>query len=249
MTYILGDPYDPQLALSKGDITNSKMLTIWGYGKVLTSAGVINSLEVQNTAWTPITTAETWEVLSSVSTDGSAGTGAREVTIYGIDNTGAYATEVETLNGTTAVSLSTSWLAFNSVIVTDTGSNNTNNGIITVRVASGGDDRGKIQAGCGQSNQCIYRAPSNRQLFLKKLTCTALDHGVSYTIKIWCYDTTTELKKLMTMFKWADQSDKLEIDLGYIEIGYGNEIALEVFYTGAGGAVNFYASILANETD
>lgn len=90
------------------------------------------------------TTAPVLEILSSATGDKSDGAGARTVLIVGLSETGAYQEETVTMNGTTAVTLTKSFIrVFRLRILTSgTYANQTTPsqlGTITLREESGGD--------------------------------------------------------------------------------------------------------------
>ena len=62
-------------------------------------------------------TADTLEVVSTSVNDDSAGTGARSVLIYGVDENNLHIQELVTMDGTTAVTTSNSFLGVNRVVI------------------------------------------------------------------------------------------------------------------------------------
>ena len=132
------------------------------HGRVVGSSGV--QAAIRATTYTEQATNFTGSIKSSSASDASAGTGARQVTIYYVDSTGATAgTEVVTLNGTTAVNLATTTKCFiEKMIVTSVGSNGSNVGTITLFTGSGGTGTtvgtiavGTITSGAGD-NQTLW---------------------------------------------------------------------------------------------
>jgi hypothetical protein len=79
------------------------------------------------------TAAETVQVFSSSANDTSAGTGARTVTVTGLDANYDLSTETVTLNGTTPVTTTATFLRVNRVYVRTAGSADSNVGNLTVR--------------------------------------------------------------------------------------------------------------------
>jgi hypothetical protein len=79
------------------------------------------------------TAAETVQVFSSSTNDTSAGTGARTVTVTGLDGDYNLSTETVTLNGTTPVTTTSTFLRVNRVYVRTVGSTGANEGNLTVR--------------------------------------------------------------------------------------------------------------------
>jgi len=127
--------YNPDLAASTTE-------TIWAYGG----------------NYVVPTTAETLGIVSSdVADDGDpAGTGARNVYIFGIDENRKYQVEQVTLNGTTEVTTTNQWLGVNRVSVGSAGTALGNVGNITIDGTSTGNIFGYLPAGEGTTQQCIY---------------------------------------------------------------------------------------------
>ena len=81
----------------------------------------------------PVTTSETINVFSSSSNDSSGGTGARTVTLYGLNQNWVEISETVTMNGTTAVTTVNQWRRMNRMKVKTGGSTGGNVGTITAR--------------------------------------------------------------------------------------------------------------------
>ena len=90
----LGD-YAPQLKFgNNGDVDKDVVEDIWDGGET----------------WVAPTTARLHLIASTVVTDTSAGAGARTVQIYGLDSAGALQNETVTMNGTTNVTTTNSYI-------------------------------------------------------------------------------------------------------------------------------------------
>jgi hypothetical protein len=115
------------------------------------------------------------EILSSSVNDVPAGTGAQEISVFGLDENGIEKSEVVVTNGVAPVALSGQWTAINRAFINNgkTGLLGTNDGIITIRVSGGGTIVSEIPAQRGQTQQCIYRVPSGKTL--------RITHLISYT--------------------------------------------------------------------
>ena len=111
------------------------------------------------------TSAETWEIVSDSANDTSAGTGARTVLITSLDDNYDEQTEVATLNGTTAVTLTNSYFRPRSAVVATVGSNGVNVGNITIRVSSGGNTRLYIPADEGATNSSHFTIPRGKTVY------------------------------------------------------------------------------------
>lgn len=130
-----------------------------------------------------IPTATTLEVASTDANDTAAGTGARTVTISGLDADYAMVDETVTLNGQTPVVTVGLFLHVNRVLVVSAGSSQSNEGAITVADDStswsGGaaDTASAVEvtmpAGHGQTQAARYTVPADYTAFVTNGYCTA----------------------------------------------------------------------------
>lgn len=116
-----------------------------------------------------MTAATSLEIVSSSANDTAAGTGARSVTVSGLDFSGNPVTTVVTLNGTTAVALSVQLYRVNLASVRTAGTGKTNEGILTIRNAGAGTTRAVIPAGYGITRQSAYTVPAGYSLQILSL--------------------------------------------------------------------------------
>lgn len=114
--------------------------TVWSYGGT----------------FSPLTNFNYLSIVSSSTNDTSAGTGARQITIYGIDAFRKSQTEVITMNGTTPVVTTTKWLGINRVAVTLSGSGLTNAGDITITATTAGSVQAHVPAGTSITQQAFF---------------------------------------------------------------------------------------------
>ena len=127
----LDDTTEPfELQVSRGLIEGHRSITVFGYNPDVDTAELV--------VWPNGTTvgiqhpAATLTVSSSNANDTSAGTGARTVIIYGLDNDHNEISETVTMNGQTAVTTSKSYTHINSMTVATVGSGKSNAGIIYI---------------------------------------------------------------------------------------------------------------------
>lgn len=187
MTYI--SDKDFLVEVRKGNVAKHSIIHKYGYGTVATSlVPVTSSLTYQ----TP-TSAAALEVVSNSANDTSAGTGARQVTIVGLDGTGALQTEDVTMNGTSAVATSNSYLRVTDFYVKNSGSyasatTASNAGTITLQGTGGGAKWADIVVassfGLGQSLISCYTVP------------------LGYTAHIIGYDIAIESAKAVTAYNF-----------------------------------------------
>lgn len=130
---------------------------VWG-DVILSGTGTVS--QINRTIYTEQTTNFTGSIKSSSTNDSSAGTGARTLTIYYVDQTGATAgTEAVIMNGTTAVPLSVTTKCFiEKIIINTVGSVGAAVGTISLFVATGGTGTvvGSIQAGDNRTYWCHH---------------------------------------------------------------------------------------------
>lgn len=88
-----------------------------------------------------IASATALEIVSSDAADTAAGGGARTVLVEGVAGDGTAESQVATMNGTTAVALSGTWLGVNRLTVLTSGATKVANGNIHVRDSGGGTVR------------------------------------------------------------------------------------------------------------
>lgn len=116
------------------------------------------------------TSASTMTVSSDDAADTSAGTGARTVTISGLDANYAEITEVITMNGTTAVTTTNSYFRINNMVVTTAGTGRTNAGSIfigtgTVTAGKPANVYAEIFDGDGIEHEGVYTVPAGKSLY------------------------------------------------------------------------------------
>lgn len=113
-------------------------------------------------------------ILSSASTmivtttlqDTSGGTGARTLTIQGVNGTYHAIEEEITLNSTTPPTTTNSFLAINRAFVVDSGTSLTNENDIVITATTGGSTQGHIVGGEGQTSKTQYIIPVGYTGFL-----------------------------------------------------------------------------------
>lgn len=136
-----------------------------------------NTLNVQADLWpingnlTWITTATALEVLSSSANDTAAGTGARTVTITGLDNSYNVISETISLNGVAAVQSTKTYFRLSRAFVSSTGTNNgTNLGTITIRITGGGATQGVLPIGFGRMPKSHHTVPIGKKYAIRDIT-------------------------------------------------------------------------------
>ena len=116
-----------------------------------------------NTDYTFPTTAATLSIASADTNDTAAGTGARSVTVFGLDADFLDVTETIALSGTTPVVTTNSFIRVNRVIVSTVGTyGGSNAGVITLTHGGTAATIAMIPATGTYTQQLIYTVPANK---------------------------------------------------------------------------------------
>lgn len=151
------------LNIARGKIPNASHINKFGYNdSVGTSFEHITDL---GTNVLP-STAGTVTLVSASTDDTSAGTGARTVEVQGLDENYLPLTETLTMNGTTNVVGSSSFLRVFRMRVLTAGTGEINAGNITASI--GGSNVARILADKGQTLMAVYTVPAGKSGYLTK---------------------------------------------------------------------------------
>lgn len=132
--------------------------------------------------------------------DTAAGTGAREITVVGLDSTGAIISEAIATNGASVSSAtSASFRRINDAYVSAAGTYATgaiatgsNTGAISIET-SGGTLMAIIPANTGREAVCAYTVPVNKKGYFKRIRVTP-EGAKAVTFRLWTregFDTTS----------------------------------------------------------
>ena len=114
--------------------------------------------------------AETVTIVSDDANDTSAGTGARTVTIIGLDGSWNQVTETLTMNGTTQVTSSNSYKRLNRAFVATAGTSEHNEGILTIaHSTTTANVFAAMPAEAGQTQICAYTIPDSVTGYLRAM--------------------------------------------------------------------------------
>ena len=153
------------LAVAKGDLTSYSNVSKFGYNPTVGSSNYESIWEGSN-AYPWMSTDDQLEVLSSDANDTSAGTGARTVELQGLDSSWNLLTETVTMNGTSAVTTTGSFLRIFRARVVTAGTSLRNEGDITIRDQDTSTTRALITNGVtdgnGQTLMAVYTIPAGK---------------------------------------------------------------------------------------
>lgn len=135
--------------------------------------------------WAAPATAAVVNFASSDAADTSAGTGARTISVEGLDSNYDSVTETVTLNGATPVATSSGFWIVHNVSVLTAGSGGTNAGVITgTSAAAGTPVLASVAIGKGRSENAIYMVPRNKTLLLFDISGSTTTTG-TVNIGLW----------------------------------------------------------------
>lgn len=179
--------YEPfELQVSRGQIQGHERFCPFGYnsdvGNTAESVWSVGGLYTFPSTATALTV-----VSSSANDDGDpVGTGARTVVIEGLDANYAVVSETVTMNGTTAVTTTQTFLRVNKAYVATCGSTNSNVGTITIANTTP-TTLASIAATAGLSEQCIYTVPAGYTAYITRYMLSSYNStsGASTAGQIW----------------------------------------------------------------
>lgn len=187
--------YDTEVALGRrqGAVVWNK----FGYNQDVDTATDPEVVAEFGGSFTPLTTATTLSIVSSSTNDDDGGTGANSIVVYGVDANRNEQTEIVTLDGTTPVVTTSTWLGINRMAVYLAGSLLKNDGKITATAVTGGTTQATMPAGEGTTQQCILFTYADHQFLADWMYINTLKQaGVSpvVTIKGWVFSAVSNCK-------------------------------------------------------
>jgi len=167
------EPFDLQVA--RGQVDGHSTVNIYGYGAAITTA-TIPAWE-NATAYTFPAAATTMNLVSTVNTGGDK-TGTT-ILIQGLDSSYAAISETLTLNGTTVVVTTKSYLRINSISVSSITAGANPTGVITLKDLTNTTTYAQIAAGFGRSQMSIYTVPAGNTFYLSRIDAWTAANGSS----------------------------------------------------------------------
>jgi hypothetical protein len=236
----------PEIDIANGKWTGYKFEQKFGYNPDVTSGGVPEDLVYSGSVYTgfpvgaPATISETVNVFSSSANDSSAGSGARTIIIYGLDEDGYEQEETLTLNGTTAVTSVNRWYRVNRGIVLTSGSSNQafNAGNITCRhTTTTANVFFVLPAGNNQTKTCAYTVPLGKNAYLlKQQVYVKRSNTAIIAGSLWVRNYEAS-PRLILDFSASESQEYTEEPLGGVKLVPLTDFTLRVTETSATCAV------------
>lgn len=160
--------------------------------------------------YTPPLTAYTLSVVSTDAADDGdpAGTGCNSIVIYGIDANRDEQTVVVTMNGTTPVVTTETWLGVNRIAMFLCGTDLVNQGTITATLTTAGTIQAQMPALGGVTQQCIFHVPAKHDFLMEWLRVNAINKTAAalLTVKVWVYSAVSNGKQ--EVYRMGIDTDK-----------------------------------------
>lgn len=210
-------PTDFRYEVALGRRQGATTWTLFGYNSDVDIGTEI--LGAQGGAFTFLTAASTLTIVSSsTDDDGSpAGIGANSILIYGVDANRQSRIEIVTLNGTTNVVTSTTWLGVNRVALYLAGSTFSNVGNITITATTGGTVQAYVPATKSNSQQLIFFTQADHTFLLDWLVLDAerlvgggANPRVQFRMFVWSALTNARYEVAYSVLDLAIESDHVQ---------------------------------------
>ena len=164
------EPFDLQVA--RGQVAFHETQFKFGFNPDIDDS--LETIWAEGGLYSYLSAASVLKISSSSTDDASAGTGARTITISGLDANYDEISESVTLNGQTAVNTTQSFLRVFRIIVDTAGSGGQNAGVIyagTGTVTSGvpANKYGTIAVGDNQTLMCFWTVPRGYTAYLYQI--------------------------------------------------------------------------------
>lgn len=219
-------PDDLLFAIGRGKVSGYRLMRKWGLNEDI-DAGTEDVWENGGIRTLPAAAA----VVSTVSTsaeDGVAGDGILTMTIEGLDANYVEIAETITMNGTSAVLTSASFLRINRMYGATAGSTGDAAGVITASIS--GNAQATITVAHGQTLQVLYTVPAGHTLYIASLVLATGKVGAAANLKaqLMVHDGTADgvWRSLNATHLYEAIFDESDL-LGYIAIGEKSELRLQ----------------------
>jgi hypothetical protein len=154
---------DEGIHIARGALFDVSHINKFGYNSAVgTSYETITDLGTNNLP----TSAAVVSVVSASAADDEGSTGAEKVEIQGLDANYNLQTEEVTMNGTSAVTTTNTFIRVFRMRVTQAGTGEVNAGNITASISS--SDVARILANQGQTLMAVYTVPKGKRAYLIK---------------------------------------------------------------------------------
>jgi len=163
------------IEVAKGNIEGHSIINKFGFNDDIDTGTAPEDVWGSGGLYTgfDVTSSDTVTVVSTDALDTSAGTGAREVHLSGLDSNYEFQTEIISLNGTTPVTSANSYMRMDIAHVESAGSGGKNSGTIKVAQSSTpANIFARMPANENQTHICAYTVPAGKTGYLLQVAYT-----------------------------------------------------------------------------
>lgn len=194
-------PEDFALEVARGNVPGASCVLKFGMNEDIDTGSTPEEIWSYGGAYTFPTVAAPVRVNSTDAADTSAGTGARTITIQGLDSNYAEVSVDVTMNGTSDVDTTNqTFIRVNRAFVKTAGTSEYNVGDIRIRHQGGGAPIvAEIPATYGQTEMAIYTIPAGKSGYLTSFSgaITKKNSGIA-TIEFWQRDAASPVRRLQS---------------------------------------------------
>ena len=188
------------LDIAKGNIAGLSSVNKFGFNDQVPTSFEVIALGSAN--FTYPTSAGTVTVVSDDADDTSAGTGARTIKIQGLDGNYDFQEETITMNGTTNVTSTNTFLRVNRMEVLTAGSSNGMEGTITATI--GGNEQSRMEAEYdNQTLQANYTIPAGKTGYLTRIQATSTKDNKAAFVGLFTRELNSvfKIKQLFEIYR------------------------------------------------
>lgn len=167
------------LEVSKGNIPKHSRVNKTGFNSDIDAGTAEDIIDGGGTFVQP-TAARIHALVSSDANDTAAGTGARTVTVQGLDTNYAFLSETVVLNGTTPVNTVGSYVMIDFMFIATAGSGGTNAGTITATAAVDATVTAQINIGdYNQAQMAVFQIRDGYKGYINQWQCAMFQNTAS----------------------------------------------------------------------
>ena len=180
--------YKHEVAL--GIIEGSSLWNKFGYNVDVDTATSPEIVASFGGSFSPVVTETTISLVSSSAADDSGGTGCNSVVIYGLNADWEEVVELVTLDGTTPVTTTSTWVGINRLAMYICGTGQVNAGTITATAVTGGRTMAVMPLAEGVTQQCLFYVAQGHTFVMEYLLLGAgrnASNNPYVTFKVYVY--------------------------------------------------------------
>ena len=193
-------PEDFALEVARGNVPGASIVIKFGMNSDIDTGSTPEEIWDGSKRYVFPTAAALLSVQSTDALDTSTGTGARTITIQGLDSNYEEVSVDLTMNGTAAVLTTQTFTRVNRAFVKTAGTLEYNNGdIVITSQASGTPEVARITGQLGQTQMAVYTVPAGKSAYLTSFSgsITKKNSGIA-TIELWQRDAVSPVNRLQS---------------------------------------------------